>query len=230
MAGSIELSSLCEKDRFPKRAVMIGSAAAVLSLCVSSCLSFRTPEYDISSKSDYAIHLKEVIVPSQFQGRCGEQRITSADSTGDRGSVFENQMIRITWVPTDIALAFTLENKTNDSLRILWHEADYMDVTGDWGEVTHGGVHYGDLGYKNWPQPPSVVGSKQSLSDLVLACKHVSIAGGDLAGTGHVRPLIPGEATSYFGQAIRVSLPLEVEGAVIEYTFVFVVDGLAADD
>lgn len=198
-------------------------------LCVwlVSCALY-TPQYDISSKSEYDIRLREVEASSQVKDMFGDGRIVRADSADIQGYVFENDMIRMTWVPTEISLAFTLENKTDDSLRIMWKDAVYIDVEGVAATVTHSGVKYAELNYTDGRvHRPSVVLSKGSMSDMVLPRPNVRAPGGMMLG-GHVTPLLPGDAESYLGKTIRVLLPLKVEAAVVEYTFVFNIDGLIA--
>lgn len=197
-------------------------------LCVLgvSC-AFYTPQYDISSRSEYDISLREVVASSQPKDRFGEGRIVRADSADVQRYVFENDMIRIAWVPTEISLAFTLENKTDDSLRVIWRDATYIDAEGVRATVTHAGVKYDDFFYSDGrAQRPSVVLSKGSMSDMVLPRPNVQLPTGFMAGTGRVKPLLPGDAESCLGKTIRVLLPLEMEAALVEYTFIFNIDGL----
>ena len=189
-----------------------------------SCALY-TPQYDIGSKSEYDISLREVVASSQVKHMFGEGRIVRADNADIQSYVFENDMIRIAWIPTEISLAFTLENKTDDSLRIMWKDAIYIDVEGATVTVTHSGVKYGELNYTDGRvHRPSVVLSKGSMSDMVLPRPNVRAPGGMMLG-GHVTPLLPGDAESYVGKTIRVLLPLKMEVAVVEYTFVFSIDG-----
>jgi hypothetical protein len=202
-------------------------AAMWLCVCWVSC-AFHTPRYDVSSKSQYDISLKEVVTPSQVKERFGEQRIVRADSDDIQRYVFENDMIRIFWIPTEISLAFTLENKTDDSLKIMWGDAAYIDGEGVTGRVTHGGVRYDDFYYTGWPlgQQPSVILSKGRVSDMVLPLLNTHAGGGEMAGTGYVTALLPGDAKSNVGKTIQVLLPLKMEATVVEYTFVFNIDGI----
>ncbi len=206
---------------------------ATILVCASfSSCAFYTPQYDVTSKSPYDMSLKEVVTPVQVKDRYGEQRIARADSGDIRGSVFENDMIRIFWVPTEISMAFTLNNKTENSLSIMWGDAVYVDVEGVIGRVTHGSVKYEEFYYPaTWPrgQKPSVVVSKSSVSDMVLPLSNTHAAGGEMAGTGYVSPMLPGEEEAYVGKTIQVLLPLKMDTTVIEYNFVFSINGVSGE-
>lgn len=214
-------------DTFPK-------TLAALGICVTfaSC-SFYTPQFDTSNKSPYDISLREVVTPSEVRFKYGQQRITREDSGNMHGSVFENDMIRIFWVPTEISMAFTLENKMEDSLEIQWGDAAYVDEEGMTVRVTHGGVKYHEFYYPaTWPrgQKSSIVVGKGRLSDMVLPLSNTHAAGGDLSGTGYVTSMLPKEAKAYVGKAIQVLLPIKMEGTVIEYLFVFDINGAAVEE
>lgn len=202
--------------------------ALVLSLAVCSCLSFRVPEADIESPCEYDIRLTEASVPAEVRGMCGAGRTGQPDSAGIRRSVYEDELVRVYWMPTDMGLAFRLENKTGDSLRILWSGADYVDESGVRDVATHGGLRYEDYFYndKRW-QRPSVVPARGSVTDWVLPLRRLSRAGGFLAGTGEVMPWFPEDPEKYQGKTIRVTLPMQSGETVVEYRFVFGIVGVA---
>lgn len=203
---------------------MMGSMSLCIFAC--SCVSFEIPKYNDNDPSEYDIRLKEVAVPLQFRDTFGEERIGRADSAGMQRLIFENEMIKILWIPTDMFLVFTLENKTDDTLKVMWASAAYVDETGARDAVTHGGVKYVDAFYSNRPKQPSVVISKASVTDWVLPEHCVSRAGGFMAGTGDVKPLFSDDPTSYIGRTVQVMLPLKAGETIIEYAFTFDIKGL----
>ena len=214
-----------------KKAKHLKSSAWTLAgiwfgLCASSC-SFQIPRADISAASEYDFSLKEVRVPAECRSKYGEGRIDRADTAGIQRHVFENEMIRIFWIPTDMFLAFTLQNKTDDTLKVMWGGASYVDETGTRDSATHGGVNYVDALYRNRPKQPSVVLSNSSVTDWVIPEHCVRRAGGFMAGTGFVDPMFPGDSTLYVGKTVKVMLPLKAGETIIEYTFVFNINGLA---
>jgi hypothetical protein len=215
---------LLEEDQVKLYALRV--AATCFSFYASSCASFHIPQADFSSASEYDISLREVTVPAQFKGKYGEERIGRADSVGMQRCVFENGVITISWIPTDLSLAFTLENKAADTLKVVWQTAAYVDVTGAREAVTHGGVAYEDFFYADRRHQPSVVAGKNSMSDWVLPMSRVIRAGGFLAGTGHVKPLFSEDPTCYIGKTVQVMLPLKTGETIIEYTFVFDINGV----
>jgi len=205
--------------------------ALVLGLAVCCGCSFQTPRADVEDRSEYDITLSEVGIPAEFRAKYGEGRMGVADSAGMQRSVFENDMIRIFWIPTHMAMAFRLENKADDSLKIMWGRAEFVEVSGARGEASHGGVRYIEYNYtdKSW-QRPSVIPPRGSATDWILPERRIMRAGGDLAGTGDVTPWLEEDPGKYIGKSVTVVLPLKVGERVVDYTFVFSINGLAREE
>ena len=111
-------------------------------------------------------------------------------------------------------------------MKVMWESAAYVDETGAKDNATHGGVEYIDAFYINRPKQPSIVLSKASVTDWVLPERCVRRAGGFMAGTGYVNPMFSGDPASHIGKTVNLSLPLKAGETIIEYTFVFDINGL----
>lgn len=164
------------------------------------------------------ISLREVERPLQAKERYGEQKITTVEEEGVSKYCFEDEMVRILWLPTvNSFISFTITNKTDHSIRIIWDEAVYVDVSGGSHKVMHAGVKYMD---RYNAQLPSVVVRKGWLSDIILPVDNVYYVD---SGGWKESPLLP-NVEKYIGKTIQVLLPLEIEGIVHEYIFVFNID------
>ena len=109
--------------------------------------------------------------------------------------------------------SFTIKNKTQHSLKILWDEAAYVDYNGSTSKIMHSGIKYNE---RENPQSPSVVIRNAMLDDVVIPTRNVY---SDSSGSWYVRTLYP-EATTDNVQ-VQFMLPIQVKGVTNEYVFVF---------
>ncbi len=199
-----------------------------------ACLFLFSCEAFIFHRVHYNIALSEVERPAEAKERYGEYKISEMEPTEEKGFtyVFEDEMIKILWLPTGVMLGFQITNKTDHSIKIIWDEAAYVDENGESHRVMHGGVKYVD---KEAPQPPSVVVRRGTLSDLILPTDYVSYTSGTYGGWNE-RPLLPSEqmggdpqtllrsARKFVGKTIQVLLPIQIETVTNDYIFSFVVE------
>jgi hypothetical protein len=166
----------------------------------------------------------------------------------DNKYVYEDGLFSGIFYVTNSRINFTLTNKTDHSIKIVWDEAAFIDMDGQSGRVAHAGVKYVD---RNASQPPSVIPGGRSITDFVLPTERVyyregyygqyysspggweelplvlpalrSIAGSDSAAV-HA---FASEAEANKGKRFGLLLPLEIEGVVNEYTFWFEVQDVS---
>jgi hypothetical protein len=195
---------------------------AVFPLAVSACLAAAgcAP----ATMTHYDIGLVAVERPQDARARYGGTTITRVDTAGLGRYLFEDQLVSMAWIFTRDRLAFKLTNKTRYSLKVLWDEASYLDAGGQSHRVMHNGVKYID---RSLTEPPSVVIRGGSLEDVVLPIDYVYSNGADwIEG-----PFFPGpldHAKQLKGKSVQVLLPLEVEGVVNEYIFLFRINDVEA--
>jgi hypothetical protein len=174
---------------------------------------------------NYSISLIEVERPMEAKERYGEQKITYIDEE-DYSYAFEDEMIRILWLPTSSKMAFLLENKTDYSIRIIWDEAAYVDENGQSHRVMHSGVRYIE---RDNPKPPSVVVRKGKLTDVIFPTDYVVSGSSGWEET----PILPdsqmggdpqkllGNAKKYINKTIQILLPIQIEEFTNDYIFIF---------
>lgn len=186
----------------------------------------------------YDIVLEEVKGPVDQKETTQEQHITTAEMEGFQ-YMFEDEMIRISWLPTPVELRFFMENKTNHSLKILWNEAAYICDKGKTHQVMHAGVKYID---RNEPQLPTVLEGKRAVEDFVYPIDYVSYSSDGwierpIMGAGwSVKPLFPYlksggnpqefliNAKRNIGKTMKILLPIQSEDKTHYYTFTFKVN------
>ena len=118
-------------------------------------------------------------------------------------------------------------------MKIIWDEAAYVDTGGTSHRIAHAGVKYVDI---NNPQPPSVIVRKGRIDETIFPTDYVHYDGGRYGRGWWHEPLLPqysgGTATKLreradqeIGKSIQVLLPLQIDGVVNDYLFVFKIKG-----
>ena len=183
-------------------------------------------------KAQYDISLTRVERPAEAKERYGEQKISTTQEDGVNKFVFEDEMVKIIWFPKRADFVFNLKNKTNNSIKIIWDEAVYVDASGSSGRVMHTGVKYTD---RNASQPPSVIVRNGSMDDLVSPTENVYYVSGQYGGwrtaslfpqTGNSQSELKQKTDIYKGKNVQILLPLEIENVINEYIFVFSINDI----
>lgn len=198
---------------------IIKTIAIVSTFFFFGCMAYRA-SYDIS--------LMEVERPTEAKQRYGEQKIVSFQEEGLTKYSFEDEMVKVVWVPTSSQFLFVLTNKTSHSIKIIWDEAAYVDENGMSKRVMHSGVKYID---RSNPQPPTVVTRNSTISDLIFPTDNVYWVSGSYGGWVE-RPLFPNQsmtsaaelsmqAQGLISKKVQVLLPLQIEDVINEYVFIF---------
>jgi len=183
----------------------------------------------------YDIVLEEVERPPEAEERYREQKISTAEEKGYK-YMFEDEMIKILWMPSSAELRFLLENKTDHSIKIIWNEAAYVSEKGKSHRVMHTGIKYIN---RNNPQRSSVVAGKGMITDFIYPADYANytydswVESPLQAGGWIVKPLLPNSqeggdpqkllnnATSYIDKTMQVLLPIQLEGVTYNYVFIF---------
>ena len=179
------------------------------------------------SRADYKFELVSVERPKDAQDRYGEPKIDTLNESGKTKYYFEDQLIKISWYIGEENFYFTLNNKTEHSIKIKWDEAAYVNEFGNTKKIMHSGVKFIE---KNNPQAPSVVIRGSTVSDIILPTDNVYFVSGEYGGwkkhnlflnASRDFPRLKEYAENLKGKTVSVLLPLEISGVVNEYLFNF---------
>lgn len=183
-------------------------------------------------RARYEVGLLSVERPENAQQRFGRSVVTPVSAPGERTRfVFEDSVMQVTWSPTSEVIAFKLRNKTDHSIRVIWDNAAYVDKDGESKRVMHVGIPFAN---RSLPQPPSVVVRGGELNDQILPTEYVDYTAGSpaLGTTGGwaqqsfwkvsgSRAQIEAELASTVGRRVQILLPIEIQGVINDYIFVF---------
>lgn len=199
-----------------------------LCLCLfSSCSNIR---------AIYSISLQKVHYPSHVAQQIGAQTITAAKDIMDL-NVYEDDMIKSTWLVSDNSFSFSITNKTQRPIEVNWDNISYVDINGSVGRVTHKNIAYANI---NNPQPSIFIPSGATLDDLLLPIDILYSVGNrnkliPIINHNFLFPCIynsmkafnaPNGAASYVGKTMQIFIPIVIDNVQYEYTFIFSIDQL----
>ena len=114
---------------------------------------------------------------------------------------------------------FRLKNKTDRLIKILWDNGAYIGNTGRSNRIIHKGVKFIK---KDEAQHPTSVHPQSFIDDLIIPSNIIRYS--DVLEMWITGTLVGGskeELNSYYGQTVKVVLPIEVDDIIIDYTFTF---------
>jgi hypothetical protein len=144
---------------------------------------------------------------------------------------YSDSIINIVWFVGNTELDFTITNKSNKSIKIVWDDAAYVDPSGQSHRVMHKGIKYTD---RNNPTAPTVVVKGTTLTDMLVPTDKVTYFDGYYSSGWNTAPLLPTIGTSIeqlkqasdqvVGKNVSVLLPIETGVGRKEYLFTFKID------
>lgn len=131
---------------------------------------------------------------------------------------FEDDLISIIIFSDVSHFRFKLTNKSQNSIKIIWDDAAFVDCNGSTSKVIHSGIKYSQ---KESPQPATTIIRGASLEDI--ACPSSKVRYSDFLENWTVDPMYPDLAFKEVKQ-VRLMLPIQIKDVVNEYVFVFNVE------
>lgn len=143
-----------------KTSILFPSFVITILVFLNGCSTLQPFYY-----GTYDISMTEVERPADAKERYGEQNITSITEEGNPKYYFEDNLVKIAWLATSSDLSLVMENKTDNSIKIIWDKAVFVDDKGGGHRVIHSGVKYAD---RNSSQPPTVIVRKGRIDDIIV--------------------------------------------------------------
>ena len=164
-----------------------------------------------------------------------EQRIETVVEGGITRYRSEDNMVRIEWRPAPVDIEFTVNNKTDGPIKIVWDESRFVDEK----DISHRLIHSG-IGYeeRKLPQPPTVIAGGIYLQDFIHPLDYFQwkeirgMRSDKQQGYWDRTPFLPiqvkGTAEelrvkteAVVGKTFQVILPLEISNVRIDYLYTF---------
>jgi len=192
-----------------------------LATLMTSCMTYT---------GIYKVGLQEVESPKNVREQFGETKVVNFQDQGVTKYSYEDGLIKIIWLPGSTQFSFSLLNKSDHSIKIIWDEAVYVNENGSSQKIMHSGVKYID---RTSTQPPTTVVKDASIEDLVMPTDNVYFVSGQYGGWREA-PLFKNRAatpeelnalkTTYVGKTVKILLPLKIEDTTNEYLFTFKIE------
>ena len=177
-----------------------------LAVILASCRTYYHQE-DI-----YKVRLREVEQPENVKEQYSKSKITILAEENETKNSYEDDFIKIIWLPALTEFSFTLENKSDISIKIIWDEAVYIDEDNTSRKVMHSGVKYED---KEKAQPLTVIAKKTKINDLVTPVDNIYFNG------ERWRTLSLFSVRKSAGKTVKILLPIQIQETINEYIFSF---------
>lgn len=210
------------------KVALLFALVGVCTFLLMGCIGGYTGHYSFS--------LEKVGRPKETRQRYGEKENIFIEENKD---AYEDNLFKILFFPTARQIDFSIKNKTDHSIKIIWDEAAYIDEDNSSHRVMHSGIKFIS---RDQPQAPSVVVAGGTLEDLVYPTDYAYFVSGKYGGWKQ-NPLLPtkkafAEEVAEFtrrvkdlwGKRIGILLPLQIEGVTNEYTFIFKITNASVID
>ncbi len=176
--------------------------------------SAKTDAFKGDDSGKFIATLSKVEKPSNAAVRYGNTTtITDKDIT--KFSYVDNFIDIIIFASTD-QFHFILKNVSDNTIKIVWNEAVFVDVDGNTSKVMHTGINYSQ---REGDQPASTIIKGAKLEDL--AAPTVNVYYSDVLKEWTSDSLYKNADKKAEGQTIRLMLPIQVKDVINEYIFEF---------
>lgn len=183
----------------------------LLAAILASCVLYYLTEI-------YKVRLREVEQPENVKEQYSKSKITIFAEENETKNSYEDDFIKIIWLPALTEFSFTLENKSDNSIKIIWDEAVYIGEDSSSLKVIHSGVKYVD-GEK--AQPPTVIAKKTKINDLVTPVDNIYYSDPSKYFSGGWRKLPLFSVQKSAGKTVKILLPIQIQETINEYIFSF---------
>ena len=160
----------------------------------------------------YKVRLREVEQPENVKEQYSKSKITIFAEENETKNSYEDDFIKIIWLPALTEFSFTLENKSDNSIKIIWDEAVYIDEDNSSRKVMHSGVKYVDA---EKAHPLTVIVKKTKINDLVIPVDNIHSS----SDGWYISPLFSVQKSD--GKTVKILLPIQIQETINEYIFSF---------
>lgn len=161
----------------------------------------------------YFTNLLKVEKPKNQDIRYGDTSIIT-DSITKFG--YLDNIIDISIFTTQTQFVFSIKNVSENTIKVIWNEAVFVDVDSSTSKVMHSGTKYSE---REGNQPASVIIKGAKLDDNVIPTNKVYYS--DSLEKWSELSLFSNADKNSNGQIIRLMLPIQIKDVINEYIFDF---------
>ena len=158
--------------------------------------------------------LTKVEKPSDSSVRYGNTT-TVTDKDVTKFSYVDN-FIDILIFAANSQFGFALKNVSDNTLKVVWNEAVFVDVDGSTSKVMHSGIKYSQ---REAEQPASTIIKGAKLDDIAAPTANIYYSDALKEWTSY--SMYRNADKNKQGQSIKLMLPIQVKDVINEYVFEF---------
>lgn len=182
-----------------------------------SASSAHTSSFNGDDYGGFTATLSNVEKPANSEVRYGETTIVS-DKDITKFSYVDNY-IDILIFAAYKQFSFMLKNVSDNTIKVVWNEAVFVDVDGSTSKVMHAGTKYSQ---REGDQPASTIIRGAKIDDIAAPTNKVYYD--EYLKEWSSYSLYSNATAGTDGQTIRLMLPIQVKDVINEYIFEFVLD------
>jgi hypothetical protein len=164
----------------------------------------------------YRSTLVKVEKPANESIRYGETKIVEVEGVTKYNYI--DDYIDILIFGGDSKFIFLLKNISQNTLKLIWNEAVFVDFNGRSSKVMHTGTKYSQ---KDADQPSSTIIKGSSIDDVAVPTSKIRYS--DILNDWVTHSMYPDKQATIPGE-VKLMLPIQVKDVINEYIFVFRVD------
>lgn len=177
-------------------------------------ISAKTESFKYDDSGNFVATLTKVEKPSNSAVRYGKK--TSVTEKGITKYSYEDNFIDLLIFASNTQFNFILKNVSNNTLKVVWNEAVFVDVDGTTSKIMHSGIKYSQ---REGDQPASTIIKGAKLEELAAPTDKVYYS--ETLKKWTSKSLYSNADTKAKGQTIKLMLPIQVKDVVNEYIFEF---------
>ncbi len=171
-----------------------------------------TERVSAALSGSYHSTLSKVEKPADESVRYGETTVIE-DKDVTKYSYIDN-IIDILIFGTHNKFSFTLKNVSDNSIKVVWNEAVFVDMSGSTSKVMHSGIKYSQ---REGDQPASVIIRGAKLDDIAAPTANVRYS--EILKEWVTDSMYP--KTAGLSGQVSLMLPIQIKETINEYIFVF---------
>lgn len=153
--------------------------------------------------------------PANPEIRYGETSVIT-DGGITRFSYADN-FIDIVLLGEDRQFSFILKNVSDNSIKLIWDDAVFVDFDGATSKIMHKGIKYSQ---REAGQPATTIIKGAKIEDIIIANNNVYFCDNPRVNDWLTRSMYPSEKGLNPGQ-LKIMLPIQIKNIVNEYIFIF---------
>lgn len=164
---------------------------------------------------EYVKSLVSVEKPSN-KSIIGETKIVEGDSV-TKYRYIDNIIDIIIFAERD-RFCFKLKNVHDNTIKIIWDDAVFVDCEGNSSQIIHSGIKYAQRGDK---QVPYTIIKESSITDVAIPVNNIYIETILSINTWKCKPLFYSVNKINNPGKLKLMLPIQIDDIINEYVFVF---------